>query len=68
MITLKKPTLSDQTEYYKAHKIMQKEDFDFAFDLNTFESFTEYLKRNQELEKGINLKHMVPASFLGILQ
>ncbi len=41
----------------------EKEDFDFCFDLFENTAFQTYLSRNLEIQRGINLGHMVQASF-----
>ncbi len=63
MISFHRPSILDEQDILKAHAELAKEEFDFCFDLFTSENFQSYLLRNQEIEAGVNLGHMVKSSF-----
>ncbi len=58
-----RPQLWMEEDFRKAQEIMSKENFDFAFDLDNYDNFKEYIYRDKELHKGKNLGDFVQGTF-----
>jgi len=63
MIYFQRPLLEHKDEILRAQTLLAKEKFEFCFHLDPAKPFQEFISRNKEIETGVDLQHMVQASF-----